>query len=73
MYTIAETAQFISQVSDIWTDDERLNFFEFLAQNPKKVMLSPMQTACVKYFIQPKDTASVVELELSITICLMMG
>lgn len=36
MYTIAETAQFISQVSDIWTDDERLKFFEFLAQNPLK-------------------------------------
>ena len=36
MYTIAETAQFISQVSDIWTEDERLNFFEYLAKNPLK-------------------------------------
>ncbi len=36
MYTIAETDQFISQVSDIWTDDERLDFFEYLAQNPLK-------------------------------------
>lgn len=41
MYTIAETAQFISQVSDIWTDDERLEFFEFLAQNPLKGNVIP--------------------------------
>ncbi|UTO05834.1 type II toxin-antitoxin system RelE/ParE family toxin [Moraxella sp. FZLJ2107] len=36
MYTIAETDQFIRQVDDIWTDDERLEFFEYLANNPLK-------------------------------------
>lgn len=36
MYTIVETPQFISQVSDIWTNDERLDFFEYLAKNPFK-------------------------------------
>lgn len=36
MYTIVETPQFISQVSEIWTNDERLNFFEYLAKNPLK-------------------------------------
>lgn len=36
MYTIAETDQFIRQVSDIWTDDERLEFFKYLANNPLK-------------------------------------
>lgn len=36
MYTIVETPQFVRQVDDIWTDDERLKFFEFLAQNPLK-------------------------------------
>lgn len=36
MYTIAETHEFIKQVADIWSDDERLNFFEYLAQNPTK-------------------------------------
>lgn len=36
MYTIVETPQFISQVSEIWTNDERLDFFEYLAQNPLK-------------------------------------
>ncbi|MDO4441091.1 MAG: DNA-binding protein [Moraxella sp.] len=33
MYTVAETAQFIHQVDDIWTDDERLEFFEYLVNN----------------------------------------
>lgn len=36
MYTIAETDQFIRQVADIWSDDERLEFFEYLANNPTK-------------------------------------
>lgn len=36
MYTIAETNEFIKQVADIWSDDERLTFFEYLAQNPTK-------------------------------------
>ena len=36
MCTIAETAQFIHQVDDIWTDDERLEFFEYLVNNPLK-------------------------------------
>lgn len=36
MYTIVETPQFIHQVDDIWTDDERLDFFEYLANNPLK-------------------------------------
>lgn len=36
MYTIVETPQFISQVSEIWTNDERLDFFEYLAHNPLK-------------------------------------
>lgn len=36
MYTIAETPQFIRQVEDIWMDDERLDFFKYLAQNPLK-------------------------------------
>lgn len=35
-YTIVETEQFIKQVDNIWTEDERLTFFEFLAQNPLK-------------------------------------
>lgn len=36
MYTIAETDQFIRQVSDVLTDDERLEFFNYLANNPLK-------------------------------------
>lgn len=36
MYTIAETEQFIRQAAAIWTDDERLKFFGYLAQNPLK-------------------------------------
>lgn len=36
MYTIAETDQFIRQVADIWSDDERLEFFDYLANNPTK-------------------------------------
>lgn len=41
MYTIVETPQFISQVSEIWTNDERLNFFEYLAKNPLKGNVIP--------------------------------
>lgn len=36
MYTIAETDEFIKQVAKIWHDNERLAFFEYLAQNPNK-------------------------------------
>lgn len=34
MYTIAETVQFKAQVDKIWSEDERLAFISFIAENP---------------------------------------
>lgn len=34
MYTIRESLLFQKQVKSIWTDEERTEFFSFLAQNP---------------------------------------
>lgn len=34
MYTIRESLLFQKQVKSIWTDEERAEFFTFLAQNP---------------------------------------
>lgn len=34
MYTIRESLLFQKQVKSIWTDEERSEFFTFLAQNP---------------------------------------
>lgn len=34
VYTVAETDQFIRQAALIWDDDERLDFFDYLVQNP---------------------------------------
>lgn len=34
MYTIVENPLFYRQVREIWSDDERLAFFSYLAENP---------------------------------------
>jgi hypothetical protein len=33
--TVAETAVFIRQAGDVWTDEERSAFVEFIARNPE--------------------------------------
>jgi hypothetical protein len=32
--TVAETAVFIRQAGELWTDDERFEFVDFIARNP---------------------------------------
>jgi hypothetical protein len=32
---VAETDTFVRQSADIWTDDERMNFVDFIARNPE--------------------------------------
>lgn len=34
MYTVAETDAFIKQAKQVWSEEERLAFITFLAQNP---------------------------------------
>jgi hypothetical protein len=34
MYTVVETAVFKAQAETLWTNDERLSFFSYVAQNP---------------------------------------
>jgi hypothetical protein len=39
--TVAETAVFLRQVAEIWTDDERGAFVDFIARNPEAGDLVP--------------------------------
>ena len=39
--TVAETAVFARQASALWTDDERLEFVDFIARNPEAGDLIP--------------------------------
>lgn len=41
LLTIAETALFIRQASDVWKDDERTAFIDFIAANPDAGDLIP--------------------------------
>lgn len=36
LLTIAETQLFIRQAADVWTDDERTAFVDFIAANPEE-------------------------------------
>jgi len=33
--TVAETAVFVRQSADVWSDEERLSFVDFIARNPE--------------------------------------
>jgi hypothetical protein len=35
MYTLIETPTFVAEADKLWTEDERLEFFTWLAGNPK--------------------------------------
>jgi hypothetical protein len=39
--TVAETAVFMRQAGALWTDDERLEFIDFIARNPEAGDLIP--------------------------------
>ena len=41
LITVAETAVFIRQAADIWTDEERADFVDFIASNPEAGDLIP--------------------------------
>jgi len=41
LITVAETAGFIRQAADIWTDEERADFVDFIARNPEAGDLVP--------------------------------
>ena len=33
--TVVETPQFLRQAGDVWTEDERTGFVDFIARNPE--------------------------------------
>src|SRR5437870_3621385 len=39
--TVAETAVFLRQAADVWMDDERTEFIDFIARNPEVGDLIP--------------------------------
>jgi hypothetical protein len=45
--TVAETAVFLRQAADVWTDEERSSFIDFIARNPEAGDLIP-QTGGVR-------------------------
>jgi hypothetical protein len=34
MYTVTETAEFVAFAADVWSDDERFDFIDWISENP---------------------------------------
>ncbi|HVL56444.1 MAG TPA: transcriptional regulator [Burkholderiaceae bacterium] len=48
MYTLIETPTFVADANELWTEDERLEFFECLANNPDAGDVIPGSGGCRK-------------------------
>ncbi|MCC6867844.1 MAG: transcriptional regulator [Burkholderiales bacterium] len=48
MYTLIETPTFVADASKLWSEDERLEFFEWLANNPDAGDVIPGSGGCRK-------------------------
>lgn len=48
MYTLIETPTFAAEADKLWSEDERLEFFEWLANNPEAGDVVPGSGGCRK-------------------------
>lgn len=48
MLTIVETPTFVAEASRVWTDDERLEFFTWIASEPEAGAVVPGSGGCRK-------------------------
>jgi hypothetical protein len=48
MYTICETPTFVEEADKLWSEDERLEFFRWLASNPEVGDVIPGSGGCRK-------------------------
>lgn len=48
MYTLIETPTFAADADKLWSEDERLEFFEWLANNPEAGDIVPGSGGCRK-------------------------
>jgi len=48
MYTIVETPTFVAEAARLWSDDERLEFFAWIAENPEAGTVVPGSGGCRK-------------------------
>lgn len=48
MYTFIETPTFVAEAGKLWTEDERLEFFAWLAGNPEAGAVIPGSGGCRK-------------------------
>ena len=48
MYTIIETPTFMAEAAHNWSDDERLEFFAWIAENPEAGAVIPGSGGCRK-------------------------
>jgi len=48
VYTLIETPTFVADASKLWSEDERLEFFEWLANNPDAGDVIPGSGGCRK-------------------------
>jgi len=48
MYTIAETPTFAADADDLWSEEERMEFFVWLANNPEVGDVIPESGGCRK-------------------------
>ena len=48
MYTFAETPSFAAEADKLWSEEERLDFFTWLAANPEAGVVVPESGGCRK-------------------------
>ena len=48
MFTIVETPTFVAEAARVWTDDERLEFFAWIASDPEAGTVIPGSGGCRK-------------------------
>jgi len=48
MYTLVETPTFVAEADKLWSEDERLEFFVWLAANPEAGAVIPGSGGCRK-------------------------
>jgi len=49
MYTLVETPTFVAEADKLWDEDERLEFFTWLAVNPEAGLSSPAAGVAARF------------------------
>jgi hypothetical protein len=61
--TVAETPLFVRQAAEVWSDDQRESFVDFIAKNPQMGMLSRIPAESGKFDGRKPELASAAACE----------